>query len=185
MAMTGMARPKASFVAGWCGMRGIVTLAAAIALPEGFPGRDLILLTAFVVVLGTLVLQGMTLRPLLLWLDLRDEHPVERETQLARAEALKAAVASLDGDDSKPAKILRFEFEQLWSDDAAGSPATAGSAGSSESDLRRLRRSAVAAARRRIDALRRDATIGDDAYHRVERVLDHAEMYAEAHDIGR
>ena len=46
-------------------MRGIVTLAAAMALPAAFPYRDFIQLTAFVVVLGTLVLQGLTLRPLL------------------------------------------------------------------------------------------------------------------------
>ena len=50
---------------GWCGMRGLVTLATAFALPLDFPGRDPIVLTAFCVVLGTLVLQGMTLRPLL------------------------------------------------------------------------------------------------------------------------
>jgi NhaP-type Na+/H+ or K+/H+ antiporter len=46
-------------------MRGIVTLAAAFALPEGFPYRDLMLLTAFAVVLGSLVIQGLTLRPLI------------------------------------------------------------------------------------------------------------------------
>src|SRR5213082_1476798 len=49
----------------WCGMRGLVTLATAFALPPGFPGRDLIVLSAFCVVLGTLVIQGFTLRPLL------------------------------------------------------------------------------------------------------------------------
>jgi monovalent cation/hydrogen antiporter len=59
-------------------MRGIVTLAAALALPDGspsqaFPYRDLIILCAFCVVLFTLVVQGMTLRPLLLWLRLGDE----------------------------------------------------------------------------------------------------------------
>jgi NhaP-type Na+/H+ or K+/H+ antiporter len=52
---------------GWCGMRGLVTLVVAIALPTtaDFPGRDPIVLAAFAVVLGTLVLQGMTLKPLL------------------------------------------------------------------------------------------------------------------------
>src|SRR5437899_2331366 len=49
----------------WCGMRGLVTLATAFALPSGFPGRDLIVLCAFCVVLGTLVIQGFTLRLLL------------------------------------------------------------------------------------------------------------------------
>jgi CPA1 family monovalent cation:H+ antiporter len=46
-------------------MRGIVTLAAALALPAGFPSRDLIVLTAFSVVLGTLLIHGLTLKGLL------------------------------------------------------------------------------------------------------------------------
>jgi NhaP-type Na+/H+ or K+/H+ antiporter len=54
---------QGGIVVAWCGMRGIVTLAAAFALPESFPYHDLMLLTAFAVVLGTLVIQGLTLRP--------------------------------------------------------------------------------------------------------------------------
>ena len=57
-------------VISWAGMRGIVTLAAALALPDGFPSRDLILLTAFLVVLGTLLIQGLTLKALLRALNL-------------------------------------------------------------------------------------------------------------------
>ena len=60
-------------------MRGIVSLAAALALPATFPFRDLIVLTAFAVVLGTLVIQGLTLKPLLRALDLHDDDPVGRE----------------------------------------------------------------------------------------------------------
>src|SRR5262249_60563039 len=56
---------RGDLLIAWCGMRGLVTLATAFALPAGFPGRDPIVLTAFCVVLGTLVLQGMTLKPLL------------------------------------------------------------------------------------------------------------------------
>src|SRR3954451_3324638 len=78
---------RGAAVVGWCGMRGTVTLAAALALPAGgdggspFPYRDLILVTAFSVVLGTLVIQGLTLRPLLLWLRLEDDGAVEREVR--------------------------------------------------------------------------------------------------------
>src|SRR6266446_9211879 len=67
---------EGGIVVSWCGMRGIVTLAAAYALPEGFPYRDLMLLTAFAVVLGTLVIQGLTLRPLILALKFEDDDPV-------------------------------------------------------------------------------------------------------------
>src|SRR5205085_533494 len=86
----------AAMIVGWCGMRGIVTLAAALALPVGFPYRDLIFFTAFAVVLVTLVVQGMTLRPLLNWLDIRDDGTVEREVQLARVETLRAALAAVE-----------------------------------------------------------------------------------------
>src|SRR6478735_1021979 len=59
-----MLRPTvgSGLVISWSGMRGIVTLAAALALPAGFPGRDLIVLTAFFVVLGTLLVHGLTLK---------------------------------------------------------------------------------------------------------------------------
>ena len=176
----GMERPsfKGGLVISWCGMRGIVTLAAALALPDGdhpFPGRDLILVTAFTVVLGTLVLQGLSLRPLLLWLDLHDGKPVERETHLARKAALKGALASLEGDTSLGADTLRHEYELLWSEaKARGTGRVTGAAFS------QLRRRTVDAARREIGALRDDGTIGDDAFHRIETELDRAEMYSES-----
>src|SRR5579862_6973005 len=78
---------KRSLLVAWCGMRGIVTLAAALALPDGsgnapaFPYRDLIVLTAFAVVLGTLVVQGLTLRTLVMMLRLEDDSPVDNEVR--------------------------------------------------------------------------------------------------------
>ena len=80
---------KGAVVVGWSGMRGIVTLAAALALPEGFPYRDFILLTAFVVVLGTLVIQGLTLRPLLRLLRFPPDDMIGRELTRARESALQ------------------------------------------------------------------------------------------------
>jgi len=76
---------KEGIVVGWSGMRGIVTLAAALALPDRFPYRNFILLVAFVVVLGTLLLQGLTLRLLLRLLNLPYDDQSEAETKLARA----------------------------------------------------------------------------------------------------
>ncbi len=161
----------------WCGMRGIVTLAAALALPAGdhpFPGRPLILVTAFTVVLGTLVLQGLTLRPLLAWLELHDDGPVEHEVDEAREAALRAALGTIDGDGTKPARALRYELEELLSNSAE---AELGSPG--EPAMPVLRQRAVDAARAEIKRLRFDEIIGDDAYHRVELVLDRTELYAE------
>ena len=86
-----MLRPTvgSGLIISWAGMRGIVTLAAALALPGAFPFRDLIVLTAFSVVLGTLALQGLTLKPLLRALDLRDDDPVGHEVSAARERALQ------------------------------------------------------------------------------------------------
>ena len=75
-------------------MRGIVSLAAALALPRAFPFRDLIVLTAFSVVVGTLVIQGLTLKPLLRALKLQENDPVGQEVRTARARALTAGLAS-------------------------------------------------------------------------------------------
>jgi monovalent cation/hydrogen antiporter len=104
---------QGGLVVAWCGMRGIVTLAAAFALPEGFPFRDLILLTAFAVVLGSLVIQGLTLRPLIAMLRLKDDNPVATEVARARAVAYRAALDEIDGDPSEEAEILRLEYRAL------------------------------------------------------------------------
>ena len=87
-----MLRPTvgSGVIISWAGMRGIVSLAAALALPQGFPYRDLIVLTAFAVVLGTLVVQGLTIKLLLRALDLHDDDPVGREVRAARERALEA-----------------------------------------------------------------------------------------------
>ncbi|HWY23279.1 MAG TPA: cation:proton antiporter, partial [Nevskia sp.] len=56
---------RIGLLVSWCGMRGLVTLGTAFALPPGFPGRDVIVLSAFAVVFGTLVLQGLSIAPLI------------------------------------------------------------------------------------------------------------------------
>jgi len=149
--------------------------AAAFALPESFPYRDLILLTAFAVVLGTLVIQGLTLRPLISALHLRDENPLASEVGRARAIAWRAALDEIDGDPSEEAEILRLEYRALLlhaeSDPDHGIR-------SRELPADPLRRRAIAAARRTILALRTSEEIGDDAFHRLEEEFDFAELSA-------
>jgi CPA1 family monovalent cation:H+ antiporter len=65
--------PREAVLISWCGMRGLVTLATAFALPAGFPQRDVIVLSAFIVVLGSLVLQGLTVNLLIRWLKLEPD----------------------------------------------------------------------------------------------------------------
>jgi len=153
-------------------MRGIVSLAAALALPEGFPYRDLIVLTAFGVVLGTLVLQGLTLKPLMRTLRLEDDDPVAREVEEARRRALEAVRAAV-GDDasSTEARFVRHAFEARLGGSEPG-----GADGHSHDRGDRLFRSALEAARRVTFDMRARDEIGDDAFHRLEEDLDWMEM---------
>jgi Na+/H+ antiporter len=167
---------RGGIVMSWCGMRGIVTLAAAFALPENFPYRDLILLTAFAVVLGSLVIQGLTLRPLISVLRLKDDNPVASEVAYARALAYRAALNEIDGDPSEEAEILRLEYRALLLS-AKGDPD--GGVASGELPADPLRRRAIGAARRSILNLRQSEAIGDDAFHQLEEEFDWRELSAQ------
>jgi len=181
--------PGAAAVVGWCGMRGTVTLAAALALPAAMPFRDLIVVTAFAAVLGTLVVQGLTLRPLLLYLRLEDDGMVEREVRLARVETLRAAVAAAACcPGAGTAELVRHRYElqlrRAEEDFAAdGRPARtdgAATAGAAQADDRdgdaAVVRAATDAQRQRLGALRADGTIGDAAFQQVQEALDWAEL---------
>jgi CPA1 family monovalent cation:H+ antiporter len=181
---------RAAAVVGWCGMRGIVTLAAALALPAGgsdgpgFPYRDLVLFTAFSVVLGTLVIQGMTLRPLMNVLQLKDDGSVEREVRLARAESLRAALAATsDVPGDEMSRLLRRRYEILLQRAEAelrgAGPAPNAADGTDGHALNvggSFARRAISAGRQRLVALRADGTIGDAAFQRVEHELDWEEL---------
>src|SRR5260370_39594733 len=146
-------------------MGGIVARGAAFAVPEGFPYRDLILLTAFAVVLGSLVIQGLTLRPLIWALRLKDDNPVAAEVGRARAVAYRAALDEIDGDPAEEAEILRLEYRALLMR-AEADPARGVATGELPADP--LRRRAIAAARRPILRLRESEETGADAFHRLE-----------------
>jgi monovalent cation/hydrogen antiporter len=178
------ARPRptvgAGIVVSWAGMRGIVTLAAAFAIPETlpdgsrFPYRDLILLCAFAVVLGTLVVQGLTLKPLIRRMGLTDDDPVGREIRLGRTQAYLALLDAIKDDETLAAKLLRKEYSAIVELNA-----------SQQQDIPvgevpggPLRRRAIAVARRRAFELRRDDVIGDDAYRVLVQELDWAELCA-------
>lgn len=172
---------RSAAVVSWCGMRGTVTLAAALALPADFPYRGLVVFTAFNVVLGTLVLQGLSLRPLLSWLGLADDGEVARELREARVAALRAGVRTLEPRaGSSPlvdASLAKYRVQL----------ARAEAAVASEADWRQelreedaVLRAAQAAERATLVRLRADGTIGDDAFHLLEEELDRAELLADA-----
>jgi CPA1 family monovalent cation:H+ antiporter len=162
-------------VVSWAGMRGIITLAAALALPDGegaaFPYRDLIVLTAFAVVFGTLVVQGMTLKPLLLALGLEDDDPVGREVNEGRRRALEAAMSAIGEDPSPAAEAVRLELSAHLGH--RGESAEPAGGKSTHEDIHRR---AVESARLAVIAMRDQDEIGDDAFHRLEEELDRVEV---------
>lgn len=157
---------------GWCGMRGLVTLATAFALPADFPGRDPIVLAAFCVVLGTLVFQGMTLKPLLRVLDFNPDDSVEREVTVARVAITEAALATLAQETSVAAETVREQYK------AQRAIAESAQAGRDATEHDRLRLNAIDRQRDALEQLRADGTIGDEAYHRVEEEIDWDELAA-------
>jgi Na+/H+ antiporter len=175
--------PRGSgLVVSWSGMRGIVTLAAALALPDGspeaaFPYRDLIILCAFSVVLSTLVVQGLTLRPLLVLLGLKDDGSVAREVRLARVETARAALRALDGEtDGHPSiDILRDEYRARMLSGERADPLESG-----ETRMTELQRRAVRVQRQVLVELRAREVIGDDAFHAAEEEIDLLELTADA-----
>jgi hypothetical protein len=155
-------------------MRGIVTLAAALALPIGFPERDLIQFAAFMVVAGTLIIQGFTLGPLVRLLHLPDDTSVSREIALAQRRVIEAAIGTLEGNGSEAAQSLRVEYQAVID---MAEPQQAGQS-RSLTDHETLRVVAVKAGREVLTAMRTQGEIGDLAFHVVEEALDRADIYA-------
>jgi monovalent cation/hydrogen antiporter len=170
-------------LASWCGMRGTVTLAAALALPattSAFPHRDLMLFCAFAVVLSTLVLQGATLRPLMKWLRLRDDGPVAREIDIARAETARAALRLLEQQTprSGSANVLRSEYQTRLRAAESAAPIQARDLG--DASLAALQLQTVRVQRETLTDLRARHVIGDDAFHVVEEEIDLLELTADS-----
>jgi monovalent cation/hydrogen antiporter len=174
---------------GWTGMRGIVSLAAALALPVAtaagapFPGRDLILIVTFAVIFGTLVVQGLTLPSFIRWLAIGTDVTAWREERHARRALAEAALARIDAlteEHLLPAhQIHGVRQEQvdrlrLLVREDAGAPVPA----ATTERIRWLRRESLAAQRRRLLELREEEEIGDDALHRLQHELDLEEMRA-------
>lgn len=172
------------FLVSWTGMRGIVTLAAALALPmvtaagAPFPYRAEIILISFAVILVTLVLQGLSLSPLIRALRLEEDRGLEREEMLAREHAATVALGRLDelaGETwlkSEHVERLRVHYSrqlQRFSKTGAVDP----DCSLETADIfRRLRHETITAERVALIALRNDGAISDDVLHRLEHELD-------------
>lgn len=170
------------FIIGWAGMRGIVTLAAAMALPLNFPYRNEIVFLSFALILATLVLQGLSLTPIIRGLGLGDDGSAAREEREARWEATHAALARLEVlgfSEQIPPEVLRRVRESYDERLAALSRAHdrdhAGEKGDAACPIdlyRRVHREALEAERRMITFLRDQNVIGDEALRAVIAEID-------------
>jgi monovalent cation/hydrogen antiporter len=175
---------RALFIVGWSGMRGVVSLATALALPltvengAHFPYRAELIFISFVVVLVTLLVQGLTLTPLIRLLDVMDDGGAEREEQHARLAAVKAGqqrVLALLDEPWIPrarAEALHQSLEErrlrLEAKAKGGVAAEQGTG----TGYRRLMRELIEAQRAALIKLRDEGVISDDVLHRIEFQLD-------------
>ena len=176
---------QAKAVIAWSGMRGAVSLAAALALPlttdagTSFPDRNLIIFLTFGVIFATLVLQGLTLGPLIRVLDLDDGGVGEHEEAKARIRAAEAALERLDElsledwvreDTAERMRgLYGFRQERFRS---RYDPDGDGSVEERSQNYQRLRRELLDAERMAVQDLRQQGVIGDDVMRRVVRDLD-------------
>jgi CPA1 family monovalent cation:H+ antiporter len=192
---------KSTFIVGWCGMRGVLSLAAAFSLPETLPNgepfaqRSLILFLTFIIILVTLVGQGLSLPPLIRYLGLAENTELEEEQLAARCQILSAAIAWLkqqreaaDEDDAHDIDDLIHRYshriEAVSSFDRmsrASGQADDEAQGSMTLFHRRLTllRKVTAVERETLRKLRDDGIIGDEVQRHLERELDLSETRLE------
>jgi len=178
---------QVAFVA-WAGMRGVDSLAAALALPlltnqgAGFPGRDLILFITFCIILVTLVLQGLSLAPLIRWLQLGEDSTAQQAEFKARLKTSRAGSARLEqlAREGWIPEPLLDDFRSHYSERIRrnssaldGTDDRDGAIGEEESSAyQRVQRALLAAERQELIRLRNQDVINDEVLRTVERDLD-------------
>jgi CPA1 family monovalent cation:H+ antiporter len=173
----------------WSGMRGAVSLAAALAVPlttdagDAFPERNLILFLTFSAILGTLVLQGLTLEPLIRSLRLKGDEEEDTLTELnARLEAAYAALERLDqlrnGEGGGPSSDQEERMREYYEDRIRRYEAGLQAGGTTEeyaqssAAWRNWRSELLAAERETIVSLRDRGEISPEIMRRIQRDLD-------------
>jgi Na+/H+ antiporter len=167
---------KSIALVSWTSMRGIVSLASALALPltlgdgSPFPFRSEIVVITMVVIVMTLVVQGLTLAPLIRWMNFVPETAHHDETRLARRETTRRAIETLDdlsrepGVDARDVEWLKREMKERL--------AESGHEGGSAAGRGRLRLATIAAQRRMLVRLRNEDAISDEVLRELEMELD-------------
>jgi Na+/H+ antiporter len=183
---SGQAPPEAEyFIMGWCGMRGIVSLAAALALPAAladgtpFPYRDVIIFFTFVIIAATLVLQGLTLPTLIRRLRVGVDWSLQEERGNARNAMSKAAMAAVD-ELAQAERIAPDLAGRISAEFAEKNAAGAATAMTEAQALlaRRLRHAAIEAERQALIRIWRENQVSDDVLREFEEELDYRESHA-------
>lgn len=185
---------KHLFLGAWCGMRGAVSLAAALAVPllinaKPFPCRDELLICTFCVIIGTLVVQGLTLHPLIRWMGISGDAHAGEEERLARISMMQAALSRLDQIKAEtqvdPAAIDHVEatyMERLRLLISAPSPVRRCHELTDKSgSLFAVEFETLLSERSRLLDLRDSGDINDLTHIRLQEELDMIEMRAMAH----
>jgi Na+/H+ antiporter len=167
-------------VGGWAGMRGSVSLAAALALDPDFPMRDLILLITFAVIFATLVLQGLTLPALIQSLGIHDDGADATEELLGRRRAVDAALARVvelaaeEWTYDETAERMRklYEYRSRRFAARAGEIEDGDGIEHRSFKYQKMVRSVLAAQRAELVRLRNAGDISNEVMHRLERELD-------------
>ena len=170
--------PRSVFIVSWAGMRGAVSLAAALALPIDFPERQLLLFLTFCVIVATLIGQGLSLPWLIRHLGVVASTSGESEEAHARLAAMEAAQRRLDGleNDYPDHKELIDQLRAQYDHDASHVWPHGGEAPDASEqallDHRAIRSAVLLAEREAVIALRDAAVINDETLRRIERDLD-------------
>lgn len=175
---------RSVFVIGWSGMRGIVSLAAALALPLSFPARNAIVFSTFTVIFGTLVVMGLTLPAVIRRLEVHDDGKMERKEIQIRIKALESGLRSLRSLEPTFDSELAWEVEGRIIDEYQhrilhlNRHLDGGVDGETPSENtldHRLQTAALQAEREEILALRKRGEIPDEIYRHIQYDLDLAE----------
>jgi CPA1 family monovalent cation:H+ antiporter len=171
---------RTRLIGGWAGMRGSVSLAAALALPGDFPQRDVVVLMTFAVIFTTLVVQGLTLPVLIRRLDVHDDGAEAREELLGRRAAVDAALARISElgdeewtrDETAERMRLAYEYRRRRLASRAGDPVDGEDYEHRARKYQKMIRAVLDAQRDELTRLRDQGAISYEVMHRLERELD-------------
>jgi CPA1 family monovalent cation:H+ antiporter len=181
----GVHSPRAVFLTGWAGIRGSITLAAALSIPfvtstgAPFPGRELIILLAASVIIVTLLVNGMTLPLLIRWLDIRGDRIAEREERAARIATAQAAIETVrrrlprltTSEETAFANSLLGQYEQRLQRYSANAERRI-RLDAQQAAERRIWLAAIAAERAELMQMRETDVINDEVLRRLQVDLD-------------